>query len=825
MATRYDGGASLSYERPTMRHAVTVLSALLIALPLTSQIPGPKKDGSTLLPSGWSIRPHGRQIPLESDLPIRAAWHPNGKVLAIQHAGYREHRVVLFDAERERKLATIELPRTWSGMCWSPKGDRLYVSGGTADVVHAFAIDVESYEAEKVASWTVGNGDVLDLPAGLCMGDEGRVYVTLQRSSRVLGLSTDGTTEFALQLEQGSFPFECLVHGDRLFVSLWAKKNVSVFDKKTGALLARIPAGEHPSEMCLDEKGKRLFVSNGNENSVTVIDLERLKVSETITSSLYASAPPGSTPNALALAPNGQILLVANADNNNLAVVDVSEAGRSRGIGFIPVGAYPTSVRWHQGGKVFVLNGKGSYGSKRNPGGPSPIKGRPRNIAEYTGALFTGSLSAFTFPKPRELQQLSEIAYRCSPLHGGNQIRGLRERPQDSPIPSKLGQSSPIKHCVYIIKENRTYDQVLGDDPRGNGDPALCLFPERVSPNHHALAREFVLLDNFYVEAEVSADGHEWTMGAYASDFVERSWPVSYGGKGRELGYPSEGKFEIAFPKNRYLWDRAKQAGITFRSYGEFVENGETPEDPCTTNMKTLEGNFDPLFRSYDLDYLDVDRAKRFLTELDGFEKKGALPRLIVLRLPNDHTSGTRVGKPTPRAMMADNDLALGMVVEGLSKSRFWKSTAIFVIEDDAQNGPDHVDAHRSIAYVISPYTKRSSVCSTMYSTCSMLRTMELILGLAPMSQFDAAARPMFEVFTGTPDYTPYRCREATWPLDEKNEKTAWGAERSEKLNLAVEDAADDILFNEIIWKSIKGPKSEMPMPRRAAFVRVVERD
>jgi hypothetical protein len=575
--------------------------------------------------------------------------------------------------------------------------------------------------------------------------------------------------------------------------------------------------------MCLDREGKRLFVSNGNENTVSAICLEKMRVSETLLSSLYPAAQPGSTPNALALSPNGKVLLVANADNNNLAVIDVSEPGKSRGLGYIPVGAYPTSVRWHESGKVFVTNGKGSYGSKRNPGGPSPIKGRPRNIAEYTGALFTGSMSAFVFPQPRELQSLSEIAYRCSPLRGDNSVRG--KRPQDSPIPGKLGQHSPIQHCIYIIKENRTYDQVLGDDPRGNGDPSLCLFPEQVSPNHHALAREFVLLDNFYVEAEVSADGHEWTMGAYATDFVERSWPVSYGGKGRELGYPSEGKFEIAFPKSRYLWDRCKQAGVTFRSYGEFVENGDTPEDPCTTNMKTLEGNFDPWFRSYDLDYLDVDRAKRFLVELAEFEKKGEMPRFIVMRLPNDHTSGTRVGKPTPRAMMADNDLALGMVVEGISKSRFWKSSAIFVIEDDAQNGPDHVDAHRSIAYVISPYTKRRSVCSTMYSTCSMLRTIELILGLEPMSQFDAAARPMFDVFTGTPDYATYACRPATWPLDEKNERSAWGAERSEKMNLAKEDAADDILFNEVIWKSIKGADSEMPMPRRAAFVRIVDPD
>lgn len=314
-------------------------------------------------------------------------------------------------------------------------------------------------------------------------------------------------------------------------------------------------------------------------------------------------------------------------------------------------------------------------------------------------------------------------------------------------------------------------------------------------------------------------------MGAYASDFVERTWPVTYGGKGAGLGYPAEGAYEIAFPKNRYLWDRAKDAGISYRSYGEFVQNGRTLQDPARPRTKSLEGHIDPGYRGYDLSYRDVDRAKRFLEELARFEREGSMPRLTVLRLPNDHTSGTRVGAPTPRAMVADNDLALGRIVEGLTNSRFWATMAIFVIEDDAQNGPDHVDAHRSVAFVVSPYTRRRQVVSTMYSTCSMLRTMELVLGLEPMSQFDAAARPMYDVFTSEADLTPYNCRPATWSLDEKNGAAAWGAKRSAELNLSREDAADDLVLNEIVWKSVKGAASTMPMPRRAAFVRVVERE
>ncbi|MBX6314978.1 MAG: phosphoesterase, partial [Isosphaeraceae bacterium] len=386
------------------------------------------------------------------------------------------------------------------------------------------------------------------------------------------------------------------------------------------------------------------------------------------------------------------------------------------------------------------------------------------------------------------------------------------------PIPRKVGDPSPIKYCVYIIKENRTYDQVFGDIPEGNGEPAICLFPEKVTPNHHALAKEFVLLDNFYVESEVSADGHEWSMGAYATDFVERTWPLGYRGD-RRVPYPSEGAFEIARPSGGYLWDRAAAKGISYRSYGEFIDNGKTPNDPSTTKVKALQGHFDPKFRGFDMDYPDQKRADRFLEELAAFEEQGDLPRLIILRLPNDHTSGTSPGKPTPTAYLADNDLALGRVVEGLSKSRFWKQMAIFVVEDDAQNGSDHIDAHRTVALVVSPYIKRKSVDSTMYTTSSMLRTMELILGLDPMSQFDAAARPMYRSFTSEPDFTPYTHRPVNVDLNEKNTLTAWGAEKSRQLNLEIEDRADDLVFNEIIWKAVKGADSPMPPPVRAAFV------
>jgi hypothetical protein len=359
----------------------------------------------------------------------------------------------------------------------------------------------------------------------------------------------------------------------------------------------------------------------------------------------------------------------------------------------------------------------------------------------------------------------------------------------------------------------------LGDLPAGNGAPQLCLFPETVTPNHHALAREFVLLDNFYADGEVSADGHEWSMGAYATDFVEKAWPVDYGhGERRKIGYPAEGEYPIATPERGYLWDQAARAGVTFRSYGEFVFEGRTPESPTRPALPVLRGHIDPLYRGFDLNYPDVDRVARFAAELKRFEAEGEMPRLQVLRLPNDHTSGGYPGALTPRALVADNDLALGRLVDAVSHSKFWPTTAIFVLEDDAQNGPDHVDAHRIPCLVISPYTARHTVDSTLYSTTSMLRTIELILGLQPMSQFDAAAAPMFASFTASPDVTPYSALPARFDLKERNPAEGADARESARMDFREADRADDIVLNEIIWRSVKGAHSPMPAPVRAAF-------
>ncbi len=629
--------------------------------------------------------------------------------------------------------------------------------------------------------------------------------------------------------KDNSYPYAVLPEpgGKRLFVSLWANAKVAVIDLESNKVAAGWATASHPTEMVLSPDGKQLYVSCSNSTQVSVIDTTTGAPVQTIHCSLYPQAPSGNTPNSLCLTPDGQLLYVANADSNNLAVFNVSNPKEAKPLGFIPTGWYPTSVRYNKLDKtIYVANGKGLQ-SKPNPYGANPEK--PANTLEYIGSMFKGTVSAIAQPTPADMAKYSKTAYACSPLQAGNAVRAEGVE-AGNPIPKKVGDPSPIKYVIYVIKENRTYDQVFGDMAaekvkKGNGEPNLCLFPRAVTSNHHKLADEFVLLDNLYCDGEVSADGHEWSMGAYATDFVEKMWPLSYRGSPmKTFGYPAEGAADnIARPAGGYLWDRAKEANVSYRNYGEWIENGKRKADgsfePGRATVKTLEGHFDPLYRGYDLEYTDAKRAERFLSEVKRFEQAGDMPRLQIVRLPNDHTMGTRVGKPTPTAMVAENDLGLGLLVEGVSKSKFWKETAIFVIEDDSQNGPDHVDAHRTVALVISPYTKRNQVDSTMYSTSSMLRTMELILGLKPMSQYDAAARPMYDSFTVKPDVTPYTHVKPDTDLNAVNSPTAFGAAVSAKLDLDdKEDQADDLIFNEIIWKSVKGAKSKMPAPVRAAF-------
>jgi YVTN family beta-propeller protein len=788
-------------------------------------LPGLQPDQSVLLPNQWSLRPAGTQVELKN-FPVNVAVRPQGDYAAVLHSGYGPHVVSVVELKSAKVVSSVTLPNTFYGICFSPDGKRLMVSGGEDDVVYRFQFaDGKLADRERIK---LQHAEKAIVPTGLACSRRGEsLYAAccLGHSLRIISLQHPEQQQ-SIDMPADSYPYAVLpaMKSDRLFVSLWGKSAVAVVGATSLKIEETWPAAAHPTEMALSPDESLLYVACSDSNSVVAIDTASGKQVEVISTALYPRGPGGSTPNSLTLAPNGKTLWVANADANNLAVFDVSRRGESRSLGFVPVGWYPTSVRMTpDADRILVANGKGVI-SKANPRGPNPTAKSEGADVQYIGGLLRGTLSVIPLPKPSEMPGLTHTAYACSPLKADAAPTGVKPE-QGNAIPVKVGLPSPIKHCIYIIKENRTYDQVLGDVREGNGDPSLCLFPEKITPNEHALARQFVLLDNFYVDGEVSANGHEWSMAAYATDYVEKVWPQVYrrnaahsNQPSRGFEFPAEGAAAIGCPSSGYIWDRCREAGVGYRSYGEFIENGATTAAPGYAKVKGLEGHFDPRFRGFDLDYSDQRRADRFIEELRRFEAEGAMPAFIVVRLPNDHTSGTEAGKPTPAAYVADNDLALGRIVEAVSHGKFWKDTAIFVLEDDAQDGPDHVDAHRSIAFVVSPYTKRRQVDSSMYSTSSMLRTMELILELKPMTQFDAAAQPMYGSFQAKADLTPFEHLPSNVDLNAKNTVASWGAAESGKMDFREADAADERLLNEVIWRSVRGADRPMPPPVHAAF-------
>lgn len=802
-----------------MKRALYLALILIIVLQLPGsagqkqetprRLPGGSAQAGYLLPNGWSLTPAGEQIEV-GDLPLALVLHPDGRHLLVSNNGYGTQSIDVIDVSTRKIVSQAEVDMAWLGLGTSQDGSMVYAGGGRSNLILRFSFT--NGRIASIAPISLGSYNADIYPGGLCVAGD-RLYVANNLSNDLYAIDLR-TGKVSGKVEVGDHPYTCVADasGSTVYVSVWGGAQVAVIDAASMHVAARIQTDDHPNAMAFSADGRRLFVANANSNTISVINLKERKVVERISVTLYPKSPAGSTTNALAVSPDGKRLYAANADNNDVAVIDVSGA-ESRVLGFIPVGWYPTALALSPDGKtLYVANGKGGR-SLPNPNGPRPDRQRTPDT-QYIAQILLGSVSVIPIPDGAALRAYTAQVYKNSPY--SDKIRLSVTSPGKSAIPARVGDKSPIQHVIYIIKENRTYDQVFGDISEGNGDKNLTLFGEEVTPNHHALAREFVLLDNIYANAEVSATGHNWSMGAYATDYVEKTWPSQYSKRRRTYDY--EGGAAIVAPSAGYIWDACKRAGIPYRSYGEWVENGARPGDPSVALSDALQGHIDPQYRGFDLDYSDLDRAQRFLAELKGFEEKGDMPRFQVVRLPNDHTQGTKAGSLTPRSFVAQNDRALGMIVEGISHSRFWPTTAIFVIEDDAQNGPDHVDAHRTVALAISPYVKRKSVDSTMYSTTSLLRTMELILGLPPMSQYDAAATPLFASFGTKPDPTPYTALNARVSLTQTNPPTAPGAERSAQMNFHEADAAPDIELNEIIWKSIKGENSTMPAPVRSVF-------
>jgi YVTN family beta-propeller protein len=821
--------------------------------------PGPLGGGVTLLPNGWKIAPAGRHVQVGS-FPMAMVESPDGRTLFVASNGYLKPSITAVDIKSQRVVDTLVLDHAWLGLAWHSDGTRFYVSGAGNNTVHEIRWATRRVvpPADENGEWPAAfdtkvlvRGD--DLVLGRPMGTPG------QGSNRDpvpqsfiggLAVSPDGARLFAVHvlgmlvsvvdLKSGivertiSLPAEaytCAVSADgsTLFVSLWGGSKVLVFDAHSFEAKGEIAVGEHPNAMALTRDGKRLFVACANTNAAWVVDVASRQAVEQIKISMFPDAPPGSTPNSVSLSPDEKRLLVANADNNTVAVIDVSEPGASQVDGFIPTGWYPTAAMISRDGRqLFFLSGKGLTSSPNPRSMPRAI---PGGDMQYVGAMLTGTLSFLPNPDSGLLRTLTQRAQSVT-AYSDEHMLAPGSAPDASPVPKRVGDPSPIKHVFYVIRENRTYDQVLGDLQRGDGDPTLTLFGQDVTPNAHALATEFGVLDNFYVDAEVSYDGHAFSTSAYATDLVEKFWPTNYAARGAVYlsegrGAPRNAYGNAAAPMNGYLWDAAARQHVSFRSYGEFAHWGPgttaqriSGSVPIVASVPGLVGHLNTAYPPWELAIPDGRRVDVWLKEFSAEQAAGTVPSLSIIRLGNDHTNGTRPGTPTPRAMVAENDLALGRLVEAISGSAVWKESAIFVLEDDAQSGPDHVDAHRSPALVISPFSRRRVVDSTMYSTSGMLRTMELILGLPPMSQYDAAATPMYNAFQATAMTSPFVHIAPRISLTETNDSLAYGAEASMLMNLADADTAPERELNEILWRSIKGTGTTVPPAVRSAFVR-----
>jgi YVTN family beta-propeller protein len=821
--------------------AALLVSALTTRLSLQAQAPATPRvigqptqqpphsiEGGFDLPNGWRITPAGKSIATLGDLVLNMVPSPDGRIIVASHSGYTPHGIDVIDVATERVTQHIELKTTWLGMTWSPDGRTLYVSGGNATGAKLIA-----QSAAPIYEFSYSNGRLSDQPVGELLETvdpktvwwSGVAYLPGKRllyaANRGTGAGPSNVVAFDLKtraiaaripVEVNPYQLVLTPDGKLLFASNWASESVSVIDTESNKVVRTIRVGINPNDMKLSADG-RLFVACSNDNTIHVIDTHSLQVIERLSTTLTPLAPEGSTPDAVVLDDVHKLLYVANADNNSIAVIRIANRAHSVVSGFIPAGWYPSALALaRQGRELYIGNGKGEEGHPDLKGPGSPLASK-WNGDETVKTLQKSSVEVLpVWNLQQKLPQWTREVIDNTPY---NDSLLSEARPPLAPtvIPRTVGAQTPIRHVIYIIKENRTYDQEFGDLPNANGDPRLTIFGEKVTPNQHQLARQYVTLDNLYCDGEVSVDGHSWSTAAYATDFNERYWPPTYAGRSNAL--PSR----AYVPAAGHLWDLARRKGITYRSYGEYASRASTG-----TTMEASPG-VDGLVGHVSREYLgerqrDTENVAVFLREFQEYVKNAdnsdaekQLPNFVIMSLPEDHTRGTQPGAFTPQAMVANNDYAIGQLVDAVSHSPYWPSTAIFIIEDDAQDGPDHVDARRTVGLVISPYVKRGITDSTLYSTSSMIRSIELLLGLPPMSQYDAAAMPMYASFAGVAEVTPFSVIPPRIDVNAKNTERSYGAEQSKNMDFSGLDRAPMHALNEVIWKSVKGADSTMPPP------------
>ena len=796
---------------------VNALLCALVAVVAGAQPPHPIPGGYSL-PNGWRITPVGDAIHTE-DLILNLTQSKDERIVVAQHGGFNPHGLLVIDTATRKATQRIGLESAWLGLAWSHDGARLYVSGGnasgpkhTSSVAPIYVFDYSSgrLSDKPSAEWRDALAASQVYWTGVAMHPRRNLLYAANRgadpdrgSVTVFDAATGKPVQH-ITVDVSPYDLQFNDSGTLLYVSNWSSDSISVIDVAAARVIATIPTGHNPNDMELGADG-RLYVSNGNENTVTVIDTKKRQAIETINVGPTARAPQGSTPNALVLDRKNNMLFVANADNNCIAVVNVREAGESHVLGFIPSGWYPSALLLTSKLELYVGNSKGLE-PHANPLGPtSPLlNGAPTK--DSVRDIQRGTVNIVNVRNLRdELKAWTRLVYDNIP-YKDDYLTMARPPKEPSIVPQAVGAGSPIRHVIYIIKENRTYDQLFGDIAKGNGDARLAIFGEQITPNHHAIANQWVLLDNLYCDGEVSVDGHSWSNSAIATDYNEKMWPANYGGHSKTTR------------ANAYVPRRRPSVGPRREERSHLPQlrrvrqpcqrrhhHGRVPPASAACSAMSLRASSCPAMR-------DTDNVRVFLEELDAYEKEfrspdasKRLPNFIVMSLPEDHTAGTRPGAYTPQAMVANADWAVGQLVERVSKSPYWPETAIFIIEDDAQNGPDHVDARRTVGLVISPYTKRSFVDSTLYTTSAMLRTIELLLGLPPMTQYDAAAMPMYNSFRETVDLAPYAAIPPKIDVNARNTAKSYGARASLRMNLDEVDEAPMFELNEILWKSIKG--------------------
>lgn len=772
-----------------------------------------------------------------ADTPLNLIETPDGYLVST-NSGYGAQYLQAYDEGRNQVAGRLELPRLWYGLAYAPGQKSLLASTGAQSVlVIPFGEGKFGTPREMALSGC-------ELTAGVAVESATTAVVLCNRSYEAVQFNFL-TGEIIKRVRVGEFPYAVKVlPGNRLAVANWGQASVSIIDGETLNVLRTVPVGSHPTDELVLPRQRQLLVACADSDLVSVIDLDSLREVRRLRIQVPSSEVGGGQPDALAFDPATGKLLVALAALNAVVVLDLRIGEEPKWDSLIPVGAYPTALLYSSGAQMlYIADGRNlvtgptsprevppsSQGGVINPvdprRGPVP-SGSPAQThktdsgarTDYIGYLLGGGIEALADADLEELSRggrtLIQQVYGAAPqdlsAHDRELIRHFSARSNTHP---------PIRHVIYVIKENRTYDQVLGDMVEGNGAPDLVLFGESVTPNHHALAREFVLYDNFYVDGDVSADGHVWSTAASSTDYVNKLWPSIYAHRlkydfvGADYDGDDNHDHPIAIPKSGSIWDLAQKKGISYRDYGEWCIDDDDHPGSTRAYLRGLKDHFDPKYVDDIGVVTDVKRLEEWEREFRGFEKGGDLPQLTVMHLPNDHTRGTKPKSFTPRAMVADNDLALGRLVDIVSHSRFWPETAIFVLEDDAQDGPDHVDAHRSPLLIASPYVRHGAIEHARFSTTSVLKTIEQILGLPSLTYFDDRAPSLLVDFQPQPALEGYQARPARIPRDEVNSPDAPGANESAHWDFSRPDQAPEQDLNRVIWKSVKGANSEPPAP------------